>query len=179
MSLIFFLNCENNCMFCGGICRQEDTRWHWTVNLPPKPGHLQEEEISAGLLREYNTMAFTPWWIFPGLWGGNGQDKGLQWHVLPVGQPFTRESRATEAAELKLMFLVGPLQLNYSKSTSVFTTNHPEPQNFAYSREMSSYEALRGPRSCYLLTASHVGSVKSQQKGSKGKKAGKGVAGVC
>lgn len=164
-------------MFSGGVCRYRDTHWHWTVNLPPKPGHLQEEESSAGLLREWSTTAFTPQLASPVLRGGIGQDKGFQWHVLPVGQPFSRNSRATEAAEFDVPCRSLPTEL--FKSTFIFPIHHPEPQSFACSSQMSSYEALCGPRSCVIPSPHHMWKVwESSKKAAQERKAGRDLQGT-
>lgn len=48
-------------MFCGGICRWEDTCWHLALNLSPKPGRLKEEESSPGLLSGVKRDCFYTW----------------------------------------------------------------------------------------------------------------------
>lgn len=150
------------------------THWHWTVNLPPQAGHLQEEESSAGLFRTKTRWHLHLGGSFLGCGVGTGRTRACN------GMSCLWESLSWGTAELlrhlTSMFLVGPFQLNYSESSSVFTIHHPEPQSFACSSQGSSYEALCDPRSCATPSPHRVWEVWKASK-KTAKKAGKGGAG--
>lgn len=74
------------------------------------------------------------------------------------------------------MILVHPFQLKYAKSSksAIFVVHHPELQILPIAVTLA---IERSEEMCYPVTTSNVESSKSQQKGSKGRKVGKGIAG--
>lgn len=81
--------------------------------------------------------------------------------------------------QLNSIFPCRSLPTELFKSTFIFPIHHPEPQSFACSSQMSSYEALCGPRSCVIPSPHHVWKVwESSKKAAQERKAGRDLQGT-